>query len=434
MKRWTFAWLGCWMVFLALSISAGHATAQPAPDEAGETRVTATPAIQIGGEIVISALDNRKFLPDVAYNWKHHEYLVVWHNFWGGNRDVYAWRVAEDGRLLSWFAVSAGAKDRVQPAVAYDGVNDRYLVVWAFDYQGNGSDWDIYGRFIPWQGPDDQNLKEFVVCDWQSSQWNPVVAYAHSAQEFMVVWTNTSASIPAYISGRRVYANGSGFPATGSDITISHTTLNRINPAIAYDLKRNEYLVVWEDVATSRDIWALRMTANATPLGGGEFGVAGWPDNEERPAVAACAKLDQYLVAWQSDVGAGNYDVYARFVTGDGTVDGAPLHVDGTTSPEEEVDVSCDFAETYYLAAWQARYTNLKYGIATRVVHADHSMENGFDLVAPGGSRSRTNPVVAAAHSNLLVVWEHRRDGTSFQDIHGKLLHGSLLYLPLVIR
>jgi hypothetical protein len=31
-------------------------------------------------------------------------------------------------------------------------------------------------------------------------------------------------------------------------------------------------------------------------LGSGEFGIAGWPDTEEIPSVAACETADQYLV------------------------------------------------------------------------------------------------------------------------------------------
>ncbi|MEZ4556352.1 MAG: hypothetical protein R2854_07880, partial [Caldilineaceae bacterium] len=84
----------------------------------------------LGGEIVVSALDNDQLWPAVAYNPQHREYLVVWQNNWSGNRDIYAQRVDAQGDLLSWFAVTTGTHDRAQPAVAYDPVNQRYLVTW----------------------------------------------------------------------------------------------------------------------------------------------------------------------------------------------------------------------------------------------------------------------------------------------------------------
>jgi hypothetical protein len=392
-----------------------------------------TPDSLLGPEIAISTLDNQKLLPAVAYNWKRHEYLVVWHNKWPGNRDIYAQRVSETGALLSWFAVSAGPKDRAQAAVAYDPVNDRYLVVWIFDALGNGSDWDVYGRFIPALGPDPA-LGEFPICDWTSSQWNPAVAYARAQEEFMVVWANQAAGVPWYISGRRVNAKTGAFPATGADVTIAHPTQDRVNPDVAYNLARNEYLVVWEQAASSQDIWALRMTGTAVPLGGGEFNIAGWPDHEERPAVAACAAQDQYLVAWQSDVGTGkvNYDLYAWYLDGAGGKVGGPLVVDATSSPEENVDIACSFGETAYLLAWQARYTNLKYGIAARMAFPSGTLAPGYDL-APA-YEDRTQPGVAGGHANFLVAWEHERGVTGYQDIRGRLFWPEVLFMPFVRR
>jgi hypothetical protein len=74
--------------------------------------------------------DADRYKPAVAYNYIHHEYLVVWHNTWpGGHRDIYAQRVSESGKLLGpWFAISAGSNDRLQPAVAYNATNDEYLI------------------------------------------------------------------------------------------------------------------------------------------------------------------------------------------------------------------------------------------------------------------------------------------------------------------
>ena len=101
------------------------------------------------------------------------------------------------GELLSWFAVGPTAplnpypNDRVQPSVAYDPVNDRYLVVWAYDTSGNGSNWDIHGIFVNWDGPI-QGLHQFNICDWPTQQWVPKVAYFQCEEEFMIVWWTRS--------------------------------------------------------------------------------------------------------------------------------------------------------------------------------------------------------------------------------------------------
>lgn len=103
----------------------------------------------LDGEIQISPInspDADRYQPRVAYNWRHKEYLVVWHNKWsGGHHDVYARRVSESGEILSWFAVSAGTNDRSQPAVAWG--HPSRLIVYEGDSQTDPLVYQhIYGR------------------------------------------------------------------------------------------------------------------------------------------------------------------------------------------------------------------------------------------------------------------------------------------------
>ena len=397
---------------------------------------TAAPAAagpHLGGEIVISALDNEEYVPAVAYNWKHHEYLVVWHTKWAiGTRDIRAARISDSGQVLDTFTVYEHAtKDSAQPVVAYDPVNDRYLVVWIFDTPGDGSDWDLYGRLIPWNGPS-ASLKEFAICTWGTHQWTPKVAYGRAMEEFLVVWANEyqTGTLPMYISGRRITASNGSFPGGASDLTIHHATENRINPDVTYNLARNEYLVVYDNAV---DILGIRLTGDLAHNFGGEFGIAGWPDTEIHPAVAACKEADQYLVAWQSDQGTSNDAIYARFLDGEGHPGSVHL-IDDTTSPEQEADVACNRSGTQYLIVWQTRYTTLTYGIWGRLVQPDKTMTPQFAVVHPGSAADRTNPVAAGGHSNYLIAWEHDRDGTSYQDIHGRLVAPHAVFIPLVLR
>lgn len=387
----------------------------------------------LSGEIVISALDNEEYMPSVAYNWKHREYLVVWHNTWTiGTRDIRAARVSEQGQVLSEFTVYEHAtKDSGQPSVDYDPVNDRYLVAWVFDTSGTGSDYDLYGRFIPWDGPS-AGLTEFAICTWGTHQWNPKVAYGRAVEEFLVVWANEyqAGTLPMYISGRRVSADDGTFPGgVGSDLTISHATQNRVNPDVTYNLARNEYLVVYDNAV---DIFGIRLTGDLSHTFGGEFSIAGWPSTEIKPAVAACKGVDQYLVTWQSLVDLPiDYAIYGRYIGGDGTLAGVYLVAD-TTAPEIESDVTCNEGGRQYLITWQEMYSDGYYGIGGSLAFPNESMDNPFGLVQSGNHADRTNPVVAGGRTNYLVAWEHQRDGTSYQDIHGMLVTPNMLFLPFI--
>lgn len=422
------------LVASVVMLAVGGGAARALPSEPGAASATAGP--HLSGEIVISAIDNEQHLPAVAYNWKHREYLVVWHNTWAiGTRDVRAARISDRGQVLSEFTVYEHAtKDSAQPSVAYDPVNDRYLVVWIFDAFGNGSDWDLYGRFIPWDGPS-ASLNEFAICTWTTHQWNPKVAYGRAVEEFLVVWMNEyqSGALPVYISGRRVKAADGSFPGGASDLTINHATENRVNPDVTYNLARNEYLVVYDNVV---DIFGIRLTGDLSHNFGGEFGIAGWPDTEQHPAAAACDEADQYLVVWQSS--AGNQDIYARFVKGDGTLDSVH-HIYGTTAAEAEPDVVCNMSGQQYLVVWQQQYSNLTgtYGVWGRLVSADKTMSPEFGIIAGGwvgAPADRTDPAVGGGHTNYLIAWEHERYGTSYQDIHGRLVTPHAIFLPLTLR
>lgn len=424
------------LVLLALA----DATPGIAQSLSPETRPTESGTIQAGPdklrlsrEIVVSALDNEQLLPAAAYNWKHREYLVVCHDTWTvGTRDIRASRIAADGTVLAEFEIySNPTRDSAQPAVDYDPVNDRYLVVWAYDAAGDGSDWDLHGRFIPWDGPNPA-VTEFPIITWPSKQWNPKVAYARAQEEFLVVWWNEDPAhvVDSYVSGKRIYADGSGFPSTGSDVTISVAGRERVDPDVTYNLGRNEYLVAYTDGV---DIFGERLQGNAAPLGSGEFGIAGWPDAERRPAVAACKEADQYLVAWQSLTGGANEAIYARVVSGEGAP-GSVFLVDNTTSPEEEPDVACDLAGRRYMVTWQSRYTNVKYGVLSRFVAPDGAMTPAIELRPPGAAADRTRPAIAGGDTSFLVAWEHDRDGTAYQDIHGRLVTPYVVFMPVVKR
>lgn len=429
------AGLGLWrQAVVALGLAcAVAATPAAAQDPVGRTELApaaiSAPALEPGAEIVVSALDNVKRLPAAAYNPKHDEYLVVWHNQWGGGyRDIYAQRVTAAGQLKSWFAVTAGAPNsRAQPSVAYDPVNDRYLVVWIYDVFGNGTDWDIHGRFIPWNGPDNA-LGEFVICDWGSSQWNPDVVYAAAQKEFFVVWTNTPASVPAYISGRRIFANG-GFPDNKGFTIASHPSQQRVNPDVTYNLARNEYLVVYDDVF---DIFGARVSGTGVLLAGGEFGIAGWPDQEYQPAAAACADVDQYLVLWQSKTAADKHEIYGRFLTGAGAPQ-TVVHLQQTPNEEKSPKIVCDSTARNYLALWQQEVGlgGVTLGWAIRRVHANGDMGGVWGFI---GVADLSAPALTAGEVNFLAFWEQKRSGSAFQDIYACLIHMERLFVPALIK
>ncbi|MGD2205432.1 MAG: hypothetical protein PVH17_01520, partial [Anaerolineae bacterium] len=277
----------------------------------------------------------------------------------------------------------------------------------------------------------DDALAEFPICSWLSRQHRPKVAYNEHPDwdEFLVVWYDSPLTdLPSTVSGRRIYADGTGFPGGGFTIA-EHATEDRVAPDVAYNLARNEYLVTYH---SWDDVYATRLEANGDPLGGGEFSIATWPDWESTPAIAACHTADQYFVTWASDAGS-NWDIYGRFVSGEGAVDDV-LHISDSAHYEGLPDVACNPRGHQYLVVWEQWLWPADLGVWGRMVHADKTQDDQFRIVSPYNGYRRYAPAVTAGSPEYLVAWSHEREGTSYVDIHGRLVWPGLVYVPLLHR
>ncbi|MBE9509081.1 MAG: hypothetical protein IMY86_13675 [Chloroflexi bacterium] len=255
---------------------------EPVADEGGRTPAAPSALAALSVTDQIQILSDVGYDLAVAYNSVHDEYLVVW----GTPYEVRAQCISGRGELVgSEFYVAQGSNEQeADPAVAYDFVNNRYLVVWLVERPLNFR--YIRGRFIRWNGPD-PNWVEFDIRWTSSLWWGPEVAYARAQEEFLVVWQSGYGHCPpttdcTQVWGCRVYANDptGDFPDSAFHIAGSCPVPRRRSPDVAYNLARNEYLVTYDDCS---DIYGKRLTGNGTELGGGEFQITWWPDDELFP-------------------------------------------------------------------------------------------------------------------------------------------------------
>ena len=396
-----------------------------------------------GNEIVVTNFDIDQYHPEAAYNSIHDEYLVVYQNTHSdGSRDIYATRLNGKGEFISWFSIRNGSDqmpvaDKLEPSVAYDPVYDRYLVVFSYDFNNANNDWDIHGQMIPWDGPD-SNFNEFYINADSGNQTSPKVVYSTVMEEFLVTWEDdgSGASLPPCISWQRVAASDQSL--VGSSTTIYNFGYYWINPDVAYNTGSNEYLLVFED--NGGDIWGTRIDATGDPITptlatAPEFYIANWGERETKPAVASCGDQDQYLVSWQSNQTRTGDDIYARFVSGNGTP-GNVYELFAGQGDDQESDVTCRRAGNEYFVSWQAEYSDVhQTAIWGRLVQTDESIGETFEVVPPTITNSRTLSAAVASPYNYLVVWEHDRDNLpSYQDVHGKLLSPNKIFLPAVFN
>ncbi|MCO6432329.1 MAG: hypothetical protein J5J00_15855 [Deltaproteobacteria bacterium] len=199
-----------------------------------------------------------------AYNSINHEYLLVWQEQPDGTNPqrIYAARVsAFDGKVLkSRFLVSLpdGRGDGVDSRdadVAYDPINNRYLVVWAMRSANRakivgqfleGTTAEKYGDpFIIGNGFEEDPLVEHYLVEGSR------LIYNETLQEFLVTWGGTAAYAPFKKEVEIFAAKISPSGAVGPNVRISYfgpdaDALYKVHsPDVAYNSRVGEYLFIW---------------------------------------------------------------------------------------------------------------------------------------------------------------------------------------------
>jgi hypothetical protein len=258
-----------------------------------------------------------QFHPTVAYNSQDNEYLVVWQDklcySWPYDTpaDIYGWRVSSEGRLIGRAipisiatACESDVNSQQSPVVAYDSQNNRYLVVWEDDRNGN---WDIYGQWLTHTGePVGSN---FPISNTDADQQSPDLVYNSQDNLYLVVWQdNRHENWDIY--GRRVLSDGS----KGSDFRISWSAGAEQIPAVAYN-GDHEYLVTWQDKRNGdENIYGQRVGSDDSLLGP-ECPISTAENDQESPDVAYNPQNKEYMAVWQDERNSeDNDDIYGQRV------------------------------------------------------------------------------------------------------------------------
>jgi hypothetical protein len=373
-----------------------------------------------------------RYKPAIAYNWRHHEYLVVWHNKWpGSHRDIYARRVSESGQLLSSFAVTAGPNDRLQPAVAYNGVEDEYLVTWMYNANGDGSTYDIWGRLVAWDGS--SMAPEFEIISWPNRTfWTPSVAWNSYRNQYLVVWSalNPATMVPTDVADALLAADGTKLYGT-----IISTADDPHQPDVTYNLAADEFLVVWRRLRTPADgdIVGARVSAGGRVVNPpGVFEISAVTEDQMLPAVTT-NQQDRYLVVWQQlyeDL-YPDWDIYGQELNVNGDGMGFELHLGKLNDDETSPAVAARPGPTrQYVCVWQRTSPS---GEEIRAVHLE--WDRAYFEIAAWAFWSNSTPAVAAGQPSFLIAFEGDSPDPNVQrHIYGARWVPHTVFLPLVIR
>lgn len=211
--------------------------------------------------------------PATAYDPERNRFLVTWTT---ESNDIYGRFVRGDGTPQgNAFPIARGTHEEKYSQVEFNTRQFEWLVVWQDNRRGN---WDIFGVRLDVNGkkkvsPNAEPDSSFAICQNDSDQVGPRLAFNDLENTYLVVWTDgrnlmkkSWGGLVNYdVFGRRV--SGSGALLDSEDLPIcAKEYYDELKPDVAYcgtaGKKLNEWLVVFVrsevDYYISR-IWGVRI-------------------------------------------------------------------------------------------------------------------------------------------------------------------------------
>jgi hypothetical protein len=174
------------------------------------------------------------------------------------------------------------------PAVAYNGVNNEYLVAWTGD-DTTDDEYEIYGQRLAAATGAEVGANDFRISDMGPegnpgfSGYDPEVAYNGANNEYLVAWWGDDDTAPLVKNEFEIF--GQRLAATGAEVGVNDFRISHMGPdgntnygassaAVAYSGASNEYLAVWAGVddfaglvAGESVIFGQRIAAPPPPIG-----------------------------------------------------------------------------------------------------------------------------------------------------------------------
>ncbi len=238
----------------------------------------------------------------------------------------------DDFRVSTTGPEGAQGFDVSDPDVAYNPIDDEYLVVWAADLRSSTAqapDVEILARRI------DADTAAFIGGAFRISDMGPVAlavffaaqpAVVHNAadNEYLVVWQGSDDTEPLIAGELEIFGqrlSGGGLEIGPNDFRISDLGpdaapgYDATEPALAYNSADHEYLVIWSgndelpgQSSTAREIFGQRIVGGTgVEIGTNDFCISETaagddPSGQARhPAVAYNPTANEYLVLWDGD-------------------------------------------------------------------------------------------------------------------------------------
>ena len=241
------------------------------------------------------------------------------------------------------------------PAVAYNGATGEFLVVWWGDDETDGA-FEIFCQRIDAAtgaevGPDDLRISDMGPAgDPVFDGIAPDVAYNSAANEYLVVWYGDDETEWAFeIFCQRIDAEGNEIGRDDARISATDPDCGSHSPSVAYNVRANEYLVVWTaSCAGDLHVFGQLLDATGAEIGADDFMIDDGVRSAKVAAVAYNSTTADYLVVWWSS----DHVVVRRLDAGGLPLTEELLIADVFLAVGSSLEVAYDEKDNEYLVVW----------------------------------------------------------------------------------
>lgn len=394
----------------------------------------------VGSSFAISAGTEQEVSPAIAYNPDKQEYIVAWYNDLPGNDDIHVELVSKNGVLVKHTCVACGVgAERRYPDVTYNSQRNEYLVVWVEEASGvslvkaqrlssgavlQGSEIVLYAGPIG-----------------TLTSANPAVAYASTADKYLIVWQLETNIPPAAavtsIVGYMMSSGGVLDPAGSFTISQDPGGSPRVRPDLAYNRHGNGYLVVWQENSGASAYIHGQLVNGGGGLYQGNISIGHYPTMPSTaPAVAAIPTTptnDKYAVVFELLTTPGIRIIFGQLVSETGTLGMYFYPSSGSASGGDESSPAAAGSESnsQYLVTWRENV-----GIMDKPIKGSATSYAGGSIgqVATFEGLNTDYPGVASGPAGeFLLAWQDQPISATSRNLYGQIW-GNRLFLPIVLR
>jgi hypothetical protein len=256
------------------------------------------------------------------------------YEIWGQRVSAAGAEVGSDFRISNMGADTDPARGADKPVVAANSQTGDYMVAWYGNPLGAAGEYEIYGQVLNSAGAevgtdvrvsnvgtDGDGLRE-------PGPEPPAIAYDSVDNQYLVTWygNNLTNKDEYEVWGQRLDATGGQVPDT-TDFRISNvgtdgdSTTGAFNPSVSYDSVDNQYLVAWYgNIGAEVEICGQKLSGTGADVGGDiRLSNMGPEGDSSRgaffPATTYNPQTNEYLATWYGDDATDNeFEVYARRV------------------------------------------------------------------------------------------------------------------------